>query len=462
MEIESLAFGGKGVAHLNGFTVFVERALPGQKVKAQISKKKSNYAEAFVVERVSPSPLEVEPRCKYFGTCGGCLLQNLKYEEQLLQKQRQVRENLEHIGGFRGIDVSPTIPSPGVYFYRNKMEFTFADHRWLLKEEIDSGQDINRNFAVGLHVPGAYNKVLDIEQCYLLSERGNFILNTIREFARDSGLRPYTTKDHSGYWRFVVIRESKKLNQVMVNLVTAENSRGEKKVVELGKLLNQQYPFITTCIHNINKKKAQIAFGDEERIIFGPGFIEEKLGETRYRISANSFFQTNTLQAETMYQLIREWGQFREDDVVYDLYSGAGGIALYIAPDVKRVIGFELVSQAIADAGINCVLNNIDNCDFIEGDLKDQLTHSTEITEKYGDPSMVIIDPPRSGLHPKLPERILQLNPERIIYVSCNPATLARDLKLICNLEFQPVKVQPIDMFPNTAHCETVVLLEKE
>ena len=461
LEIESLAFGGKGVAHLNGFTVFVERALPGQKVKAQIRKKKSNYAEAFVVEMVSRSPLEVEARCKYFGTCGGCLLQNLDYEEQLLQKQRQVKENLVRLGGFQNIDMMTIMPSPEVYFYRNKMEYTFADHRWLLQEEIDSGEEINRDFAVGLHVPGAYNKVLDIHQCFLLSERSNQVLAAIRDFALASKMAPYTTKDHSGFWRFVVIRESKKLDQVMVNLVTAQNATGEKCLNELGELLNKQFPFITTCVHNINKKKAQIAFGDEERILFGPGYIEEELGQTRYRISANSFFQTNTLQAEAMYRLIGEWGNFQKDHIVYDLYSGTGGIALFIARDVKSVVGFELVQQAIQDAEVNCRINQLDNCNFVEGDLKEQLTNPHEIVEKFGRPSVVIIDPPRSGLHPKLPERILQLDPEKIIYVSCNPSTLARDLKLICESAFKPIKVQPIDMFPNTAHCETVVLLEK-
>jgi len=462
LDIESLAFKGKGVAHLDGFTVFVERAIPGQKVKARVHKKKSNYAEAYAFEVIHRSPLEVDPRCSYFGSCGGCLLQNLNYNEQLIQKRQQVKELLEHIGGFQQVEILPTMPSPDSYFYRNKMEFTFSNYRWLLPGDIDSGLTIDRNFALGLHVPGSFTKVIDIQECHLLSERSNGVFQAIRKFAAASSFAPYTTRDHSGFWRFVVIRESKSLGQMMVNIVTAQDVKGAEKVLELSRLLNEQFPCITTCVHNVSRKKAQIAFGDLETVLFGPGYIEEQLGQTRYRISANSFFQTNTRQAESMYRLIREWGAFGSDDIVYDLYSGAGGIALFIAPLVKQVIGFELVPQAIADAGVNCRLNGIENCIFVEGDLKDQIANPLEIIEKYGQPSIVIIDPPRSGLHPKLPERILQLRPERILYVSCDPSTLARDLKLLCASDFAPQKVQPVDMFPNTPHCETVVLLEKK
>ncbi|MFZ5515851.1 MAG: 23S rRNA (uracil(1939)-C(5))-methyltransferase RlmD [Candidatus Zhuqueibacterota bacterium] len=462
LDIESLAFKGKGVAHLDGFTIFVERGIPRQKVKARVVKKKSNYAEAYAFEVVNHSPLEVAPRCRYFGSCGGCLLQNLNYGEQLIQKRQQVKELLEHIGGFQNVEILPTMPSPDTYFYRNKMEFTFSNFRWLLPDEIDAGLMVDRDFALGLHVPNSFTKVIDIKECFLLSERSNIVFEAIRKFAAASSFAPYTTKDHSGFWRFVVIRESKTLGQMMVNLVTAQDAKGEGKVQELSRLLIEQFPFITTCVHNVSRKKAQIAFGDHENTLFGPGYIEEVLAQTRYRISANSFFQTNTLQAEAMYRLIREWGAFEKNDIVYDLYSGAGGIALFIAPLVGRVVGFELVQQAIADAEVNCRLNAIDNCNFVEGDLKDQIANPPEIIEKCGQPSIVIIDPPRSGLHPKLPERILQLRPERILYVSCDPSTLARDLKLLCASDFSPVKVQPVDMFPNTAHCETVVLLEKK
>ena len=462
LELESIAFGGKAIAHLDGFTIFVERGLPRQRVNAKIILKKNNYAEARVIEVVSHSSTEVVPQCSYFGACGGCLFQNLNYQEQIAQKHRQVKESLEHIGRFDDIDVLPTMPSPEIYYYRNKMEFSFANARWLTDDEIRSGKKFEKDFALGLHVTGHFDKVLDIEQCRLLSKQSNDVLRLVKDFARRSDYLPYTTADHSGFWRFLVIRESKRLNQMMANIVTADDPESTTVVQSLAKELLKQYPFITTLVHNINRKKAQIAFGDEEHVIFGSGYIEELLGSTKYRISANSFFQTNSLQAERLYQLILNWGQFQKEQIVYDLYSGTGGIAIFIANFVKKVVGFELISQAIKDAQVNCQINGIENCNFLQGDLKDNLADPEQIREKFGQPSVIIIDPPRSGLHPKLPERILHLESEKIIYVSCNPATLARDLNLLCKDNFKITAVQPVDMFPHTAHCEVVVLLERQ
>jgi len=340
------------------------------------------------------------------------------------------------------------------------MEFSFANLRWLTNGEIKSGEKFERDFALGLHVAKYYDKVLDIDRCLLLSERSNQVLMLVKDFARHSDLLPYTTSDHSGFWRFLVIRESKRLDQMMVNLVTADHPDGGSTIHSLAHLLTQQFPFITTLIHNINHKKAQVAYGDEEHVMFGAGFIEELLGSKKYRISANSFFQTNSLQAEKLYQLILDWGQFQKDQIVFDLYSGTGGITIYIADRVKKVVGFELNPQAIGDAKKNCQINSIENCHFIEGDLKDNLSKPDKIVEQYGEPSIIIIDPPRSGLHPKLPLKIIQLKPDKIIYVSCNPATLARDLRTLCNDHFKIISVQPVDMFPHTTHCEVVVLLE--
>ena len=461
LKLESIAYGGKAVARLDGFTVFVERGLPGQKVKARIIRKKNNYAEARIIEVIENSPYEVAPRCPYFGICGGCLFQNLDYDNQLAQKQQQVKESFEHIGGFKDVEVRPTLPSSEIYYYRNKMEFSFSNLRWLTDEEIQSGEVIERDFALGLHVPKYYDKVLNIEQCFLLSERSNPVLRFIKYFAREGDLLPYTIVDHSGFWRFLVIRESKQLNHTMVNLVTASDPAGKHAVQSLAQQLKERFPFIITMVHTINRKKAQIAFGDEQRLIFGPGYIEEILGSKEYRISANSFFQTNSLQAEKLYQLILDWGKFQKDQVVYDLYSGTGGIAIYIADRVEKVVGFELIPQSIEDAKVNCQINSIGNCQFIAGDLKDNLAEPGDIVKRYGQPGTVIIDPPRSGLHPKLPDRILQLMPDRIIYVSCNPATLARDLNMLCREQFKIISVQPVDMFPHTAHCEVVVFLER-
>ena len=459
VDVETLALGGKGVAHLNGFTVMIKGALPQQKIEARITRRKKNYAEAKLKTILTQSPDAVTPRCEYFGTCGGCSFQNLAYEEQLNQKQRQVKETLEHLGGFSNIEVDQIIPSAEIFFYRNKMEYSFSNQRWLLPEEIRTSQIIDNNLALGLHIPGRFDKVLDIHQCFLLSERSNEILNYVRQSARTSGLAPYSTRDHSGFWRFLVFRESKTLGQLMMNLVTAEHAEGEKAVAKLADKLMEEFPFVTTFIHNINRKKAQIAFGDEERIIYGAGYIEEKLGTKKYRISANSFFQTNTLGAKKMYELIAELGEFDKSQVVYDLYSGTGSIGIFISDLVKKVVGCELIQHAIEDAKINCLLNNINNCEFIQGDLLKIIADPQNLLQQHESPDVVIIDPPRSGMHPKLPEKILRLNPQKIIYVSCNPATLARDLKLLCESAFKISRVQPIDMFPHTAHCETVVLL---
>ena len=461
VDVETLALGGKGVAHLDGFTVMIKGALPQQKIIARITRRKKNYAEAKLKTILIQSPDAVSPRCEYSGTCGGCSFQNLAYEEQLNQKQRQVKETLEHLGGFSNIEVDQIIPCSQIFFYRNKMEYSFANQRWLLPEEIRTSQIIDNNFALGLHIPGRFDKVLDIHQCFLLSERSNEILNYFRQYAKTSGLAPYATRDYSGFWRFLVFRESKTLGQFMVNLVTAEHAEGEKAVEKIADKLKDEFPFVTTFIHNINHKKAQVAFGDEERIIYGPGYIEEKLGTKKYRISANSFFQTNTLQAGKMYELIAELGEFNKSQVVYDLYSGTGSIGIFISDRVKKVVGCELIQHAIEDAKMNCLLNNINNCEFIQGDLLKIVADPHNLLQRHESPDIVIIDPPRSGMHPKLPEKILQLNPQKIIYVSCNPATLARDLKMLCKSVFKISRVQPIDMFPHTAHCETVALLTR-
>jgi len=463
LRIEALAFGGQGVAHTDeGFTVFVRNALPEQEVDVKIVKKRKNYAEAIINRVVSASRFQVEPRCSYYGACGGCLLQHLDYAEQLVQKQRQVIETIEHIGGFQDLTMLSIMPSPEQYYYRNKMEFSFSNRRWLTHSEISSQQIFDNNFCLGLHAPGRFDKVVDVHCCFLLSERSNLVLNQIRAFAKNSQLAPYTTQDHSGYWRFVVIRESKQLDGMMVNLVTAADSAGDRLLEQLAQQLTTTFPFITTVVHNINKKKAQIAVGDEERILFGPGYIEEKLDDLIYRISANSFFQTNSAQAENMYRLIAQWGDFNKDQVVYDLYCGAGSIALFIANKVQKVVGFEIVAQALRDAELNSRINRIANCEFVEGDLKDQFADPAKVLARYDWPAIIIIDPPRSGMHPSLPDKIVQLQPNTIFYVSCNPATLARDLKLICQDKYRIDLIQPIDMFPHTAHCETVVRLLKK
>lgn len=462
LKIESLAPGGHGVTRVNDFIVFVDRALPGQVVRVKILKKKHNYAEAAVIELIERAPDEITAPCPHFGMCGGCLFQNLDYKKQLAFKHNQVVETLYHIGRFENILIQNIIPSPDIYYYRNKMEFSFSNDRWLSRAEIHSMNKItDRNFALGLHVPKRFDKVFDLEKCLLLSENSNTIFTSIKNWAKSSELPPYSTYTQTGFWRFLVIREGKNTNQVMVNIVTTDDQPHLQQLPALQRMLSKSFPIITTVVHNINRRKAQIATGDEENILFGDGFIYEKLNSYSFQISANSFFQTNTRQAEYLYNKILECGNFSVNDVVYDLYCGTGSIAVHIAQKVRRVVGIELVPQAIDNAQQNCRLNQIDNCLFLQGDLKTHLTHPEKLISQYGKPDIIIIDPPRSGMHPDIPDKILQLSPERIIYVSCNPATFARDLKVLCQTQYKITEIQPVDMFPHTAHCEVIALLIK-
>ena len=461
LTIESLAMGGKGVAHFNDFTIFVDRAIPGQVVTAQIYRKKRRYADARIIDIIKKTSDEVPAKCSHFGTCGGCRHQNLEYDKQIGYKRDQIFDTLNHVGGFTDIKVENTIPSPKIYHYRNKMEFSFSDKRWLTIDEIANSSSINdKDFALGFHIPGRHDKVLDVKKCFLHSELSNDIFLFIKKWTKKSSLLPYTI-DHTGFLRFLIIREALYTKQILINLVTAERPNLYEKVDELQQALSDLFPQITTIVHNINKKKAQIAFGDEERILFGPGYITEKLDDYIFQISANSFFQTNSVQAVNLYNKILEFGQFSKNNIVYDLYCGTGSISIFISKLVNHVVGFELVTQAISDAHHNCQLNNIGNCSFEQGDLRELIKDTNHIISKYGKPDIIVVDPPRSGMHPSLPAKIIELSPEKIVYVSCNPATFARDLKLLCADNYFLQKIQPVDMFPHTPHCEVVALLSR-
>ena len=462
LQVESLAFGTKGVSRVNGFVVFVEEALPGQRVRAQIFKKKSGYAEARAIAVIEQSPNFVTPRCRHFTDCGGCLLQNLDYATQLQSKQQQVKELLEHIGGITDPPLAPAIGSPQIFFYRNKMEFSFSRQRWLTREEVAKNEiTMAKNFALGLHTRNRYDKTLAIEECHLQSPLSNQILAVVRAFTEKHALVPYTTFGHTGFWRFLVIREGKQTGDVMVNIVTAEAPEGRTAVQQLAEKLRAEIPQITTIVHNINHSKAQIAVGDEEVVLHGPGFIRERIGSFLFQISANSFFQTNTLGAEKLYAVAREFAGLTGKETVFDLYCGAGTIAIFISPQAKQVVGFEIVPQAIHDAGVNCHLNEVRNCAFILGDLKDELAQTPLLVNRWGRPDVVIVDPPRAGMHPKVVQKIIELSPPRLVYVSCNPSTLARDVKELALTGYQLKKAQPVDMFPHTSHIEVVGVLEK-
>jgi 23S rRNA (uracil1939-C5)-methyltransferase len=477
LTITDAAFEGKAVARHEGLVVFVENAVPGDVVLAKLLKIKKSFVEANVIRIEHPSPLRVEPRCQYFGTCGGCKWQHVDYPAQLRFKQQQVVDSFERIGGFSNLNVLPIVGADEIYFYRGKMEYSFAEKQWLTEKPSPNADRPLPNeehesqllaldpqipnpqspIFLGLHVPQRYDKVLDLDECHLQSVVSNQILNFTRDFARRNQLTVYDCDRNSGYLRFLVIRESKKTKEVMANLVTFDNRPDTMK--QYAAELKSHIEHVTTVVNTINTRKAQIAFGETENVYLGNGWIHEQLGNHNFSISASSFFQTNVAQAEKLYGVVRDFGEFKDTDVVFDLYSGTGSIAIFISNLVKEVVGIESVESAIRDAEKNAQANGITNCRFLLGDLKDRLTKDTSWMSSHPKPDVLIIDPPRNGMHPKVVEEILALAPERIVYVSCNPATQARDVELLCLEKYQLIKLQPVDMFPHTFHIENVALL---
>lgn len=469
LEITVYAYEGKGIAKidvesneenkedLKNFVVFVNGSYPGDKVTARITKKKSRYAEAIVDKIISPSQNRIEAKCKYFKYCGGCKAQDLSYETQIKYKEEQVREIFEKLGGFSDFESLPIMPSEKIFFYRNKMEYSFADKRWLTPDELNNEEIQNRNFALGLHIPRIFDKVLDIEECWLQSESSNKVLNFTREFFRKRETTIYSTKTHEGYLRNLIIKTAHHTNDLMVNLVTS--SENDKLFKEYADSIKNAIPEITTIINNINIKKSQTAIGDYEKVYFGEGNIYDEIGGFKFRISANSFFQTNTLQAEKLYETAKQFADFKGDEIVYDLYSGAGTISIYVSKSAKMVFAFESVDAAVADAKANAELNNIKNVRFFTTNLDKSFLPI--IKEKNTPkPDLIIADPPRSGMNPKTVSDILFLKPKKIIYVSCNPATQVRDIKMLTEGGYKLTKYRPVDMFPHTYHIENVAFLE--
>ncbi|MEW5799243.1 MAG: 23S rRNA (uracil(1939)-C(5))-methyltransferase RlmD [Bacteroidota bacterium] len=485
VTIESTGFEGKSVARVEGLVVFVEGAVEGDVVKAKILKTKKKHAEAKVVEVLKPSPKRIVPRCSYFGTCGGCKWQHVDYNAQLHFKQQHVVDAIERIGGMKDVPILPIIGSDDIYFYRNKLEFSFSEKAWqtttlasrdVFLSDAPKGQAKNpadeltpdssvvpiasgllqndTSLALGFHVPQRWDKVLDVHECFLQSELSNGILNAVREFALSKNIPAYSQETESGYFRNLVIREGKNTGDVMVNVVTFEDK--PEIMSKLSAELTKKFPEITTVINNVNLRKSQVAVGDFEKVYHGEGIIHDKIGGKLFQISANSFFQTNTKQAEKLYSIAKEFAGLKPTDVVYDLYCGTGSIALYISDAVKQVIGIELVESSIINARMNAQLNAVENCEFIAGDLKDLLTKDVEWKGQYSHPDVIFVDPPRSGMHPKAVEELGRLKVPTVVYVSCNPATLARDLQMLTKYGYTVEKVQPVDMFPHTYHIECV------
>lgn len=452
LTIESLAYGGKGVAHVDGLTIFVERTLPGQKVLARVYKKKKSFAEAYPREILEKAPNEIEAKCPAFGTCGGCRLQNWDYEDQLTEKTIQVNDLLQRTGGFTGFQAPRALASPEAFHYRNKMEFTFTDNPWR-----DHPADEPEPMGLGQHIPGRYDKVVHLDTCYLQKEVMNEIMRFVFQYAQEHNWEAYNTRSHQGYARNLVLRYGEHTDEIMVNLVTRTY---EKQGMEAFKnALLEQFPQITTIINNITTRLSGVAVGEREEVLHGPGLIKDRLGKHEFEISANAFFQTNTRQAERLYEKALEGADLQGGEVVYDLYCGTGTIALFMAEKAKKVYGFELIADAVENARKNAEAQGVSNVEFIKGDLKDVLTPTTERIEKA---DVIVVDPPRAGLHLNVVKEVIKVGPERLVYVSCNPSTLARDLKLFCETDYDLKLVQPVDMFPHTAHIEAVAHLVKK
>ena len=444
--VDGLAFGGEGIARFNGFVVFIRGAIPGDRVIARIVKKKKGFANADIVEILDLSPDRIKAPCPYHGFCGGCNYQYLDYTCQVKYKKEQVSDSIKRIGALEGVCVHDVIYSDEIYGYRNKMEFSFSDKQWVSPEEFNKGV-VSENFALGLHVPGTYYKVIDINACLLQNPTGNLILQEIKDYVKKSKIPVYNLKSHEGFWRFLTLRYSKAFDQWMVNIITSAN--GRDIIIPLADILHDKFPEIKTVVNNISERKAATAVGEEEIIITGEGSINEMIGPHTFKISPNSFFQTNTSGAEILYNKVLEYGELEGTEKVLDLFCGTGTIPIYLSGAADEVLGMEISESAVSDAKLNCSVNYILNCSFILGDIRETIA---SISYK---PDLLVVDPPRTGLHKDILKTIMEMNVKKMVYVSCNPATLARDLGDMAD-KYEVLEIQPVDMFPHTYHVESV------
>lgn len=458
-NIKLLSAGAKGVSigkTEDGKTIIVSGAIPGDIVNARVKKAKSKYYEADAVEILTPSPFRVEPECKHFGVCGGCKWQNMSYEKQLEFKQDEVINNIKRIGGIEDFESIPILGGDEPYYYRNKMEFSFSNARWLTSEEIKSDTDINQKNALGFHIPGQWSKILDLKNCYLQEYPSNEIRLAIRNYAIENKLDFFDLKSQDGFLRTLMLRQNSKGEWMILIQFFKEN---EEQRIKLLNFILEQFPQITTLLYAINPKGNDSVYDLDIKTYFGEGFIFEEMDGLKFKIGPKSFFQTNYKQALNLYRKTLEFADINENQVVYDLYTGTGTIAQYIARHTKQVIGIEAVPEAIDAAKENAKLNGLDNCIFYCGDMKEVFTE--EFLAQHPKADVLITDPPRDGMHPKVVEQILKLSPNRIVYVSCNSATQARDLALMKDF-YRVEKILPVDMFPQTHHVENIALLTKK
>lgn len=454
VTVTDVAAEGNALARVDEMVVFIPYGAPGDVVDIKLTKKKKNYAEGRIERMVCPGEIRIAPKCGHFTICGGCRWQHLPYEFQLECKQRQVKDCIQRIAKVEAPEVSPIIGSESVWNYRNKMEYTFSNKKWLTFEQLNSGEEFADRDAAGFHIPGAFDKVLDIEACHLQDDLGNRIRLFIKEYGKSCGLSFYDLRAQTGFLRTLMIRIAS-TGEVMVVMVFGEDNRQEiERLLDAVKL---RFPEITSLMYVVNLK-INDTIGDQDVILFsGRDYIEEEMEGLKFRIGPKSFYQTNSRQAYRLYSVAREFAGLTGDELVYDLYTGTGTIANFIAKKASKVIGIEYVPEAIEDAKINAKANGLDNTEFYAGDMKDILTD--RFIAEHGRPNVMIVDPPRAGMHEDVVNVILNAEPQRIVYVSCNPATQARDIALL-DAKYRLTAIQPVDMFPHTAHVENVVKLE--
>ena len=458
ITIMDVAAEGKALAKVNDLVVFVPYVVPGDVVDLQVKRKKNHYAEAVAVKFHEYSPVRAVPFCQHYGVCGGCKWQCLPYAEQIKYKQKQVADNLTRIGKIELPEILPILGSEKTEFYRNKLEFTFSNKRWLTEEEVKEDVKYDQMNAVGFHIPGAFDKVLAIEKCWLQDDISNQIRNAIRDYAYEHNYSFFNLRSQEGMLRNLMIRTSS-TGELMVLLQCKIVEKGELDLMKcLLDFVAERFSQITSLLYVVNNK-CNDTINDLDVMVFkGNDHIFEEMEGLRFKIGAKSFYQTNSGQAYNLYKVARNFAGLTGNELVYDLYTGTGTIANFVSRQAKKVIGIEYVPEAIEDAKVNSAINGIDNTLFYAGDMKDILTQ--EFITQHGRPDVIITDPPRAGMHDDVINTILFAEPQRIVYVSCNPATQARDLSLL-DVKYKVMAVQPVDMFPHTHHVENVVLLEK-
>lgn len=458
VTITAVAAEGKALARVDDKVVFVPYVVPGDVVDLQVKKKKNSYMEAVAINIHEYSPLRDTPFCEHYGVCGGCKWQCLKYEEQLKAKQQQVFDNLSRIGKVELPEFMPILGSKKIREYRNKLEYGFSNKRWLTEEEVKQDVKYDVMDAVGFHITGAFDKILDINKCHLMDDLQNRIRNDIRDYALANGLVFYDLRQNAGLLRSMMLRNSNTGEFMLLIQFRIETPEEKQQALALLQHLADTFPEITSLLY-VDNHKCNDTFGDQEVHCFkGTDFIYETMEDLKFKVGPKSFYQTNTDQAYELYSVARDFAGLTGDELVYDLYTGTGTIANFVAKKAKKVIGIEYVPEAIEDAKVNSEVNGIDNTLFFAGDMKDIL--NKEFIAQYGRPDVIITDPPRAGMHQDVIDTILFAAPKRIVYVSCNPATQARDLQLL-DADYKVMKVQPVDMFPHTQHVENVVLLER-